>query len=518
MWIFAENIDANLAEEHLVQFMRSTTRQKQRAILIDLIYISVFWAVLTSAGTVLFFRLSGVTVSVISILTLALLLALITAGILARARRPDDLQVALLADIKLNLNQRLSTAWEFYQANPKSEVTARLAVQAVKQRLPLHSEPVFPIQLNVYAKLIPMAMALLVLASVIDLGRLNEPVVIEADATVVDEGKRLRAFAEQLRSVAHRERHPRSAIASEKVLRWGTRMQSGSLSRREALIGLRQLGVDVKNHRQDALYDGAMLPLEISESQITDLTRGLDRLGVQSMLRSLIAGGLSAAEAHALTLEANTLARLGIDLASLEQALENFDNGTQGNLRQILEKLVEMDIALHDASSLSMATTALQRARENLGDSRATQALHARGDTNPGLGGYHRVEVRSADSLNSPHLPSNRGTNSGYGQQIPNTFTRSQKQSSQRETEVILRAQGQTGIGDFFSAEARVRPRVDQPSVARVQLDPLFSAQLEPVLSREDYPLHHKAFIRRYFLGLSIAVDAEATTQGKPLK
>ena len=501
MWIFAENIDANLAEEHLVQFMRSTTRQKQRAILIDLIYISVFWAVLTSAGTVLFFRLSGVTVSVISILTLALLLALITAGILARARRPDDLQVALLADIKLNLNQRLSTAWEFYQANPKSEVTARLAIQ-----------------LNVYAKLIPMAMALLVLASVIDLGRLNEPVVIEADATVVDEGKRLRAFAEQLRSVAHRERHPRSAIASEKVLRWGTRMQSGSLSRREALIGLRQLGVDVKNHRQDALYDGAMLPLEISESQITDLTRGLDRLGVQSMLRSLIAGGLSAAEAHALTLEANTLARLGIDLASLEQALENFDNGTQGNLRQILEKLVEMDIALHDASSLSMATTALQRARENLGDSRATQALHARGDTNPGLGGYHRVEVRSADSLNSPHLPSNRGTNSGYGQQIPNTFTRSQKQSSQRETEVILRAQGQTGIGDFFSAEARVRPRVDQPSVARVQLDPLFSAQLEPVLSREDYPLHHKAFIRRYFLGLSIAVDAEATTQGKPLK
>ena len=154
-------------------------------------------ALILASAFVLYTRLNT-TGSSTTVLGVLLSVALLGAGIMARWRRPNDLHIAVLADIKLKLKQRLSTAWEFARAQPDSEISTRLAVQVVKQRLPLRSEPVFPVRINTWGKLIPIAVALLVLVNVVDLGKINDHSIIEIDDSVVAEGKRVREFAERL--------------------------------------------------------------------------------------------------------------------------------------------------------------------------------------------------------------------------------------------------------------------------------------------------------------------------------
>ena len=54
-------------------------------------------------------------------------------------RRPDSVEVAIRADLKLRQKQRLSTAWEYVRVHGDDELADRLALQAVKARLPASS-------------------------------------------------------------------------------------------------------------------------------------------------------------------------------------------------------------------------------------------------------------------------------------------------------------------------------------------------------------------------------------------
>ena len=332
VWIFGETIESKLAEERLALFMREAARQKYHEILFEYTCTGIFGALILSVILVLFSRLGESGVPASMPVAILVSVALLGSAIMARRRRPDDLRIAVLADIRLKLKQRLSTAWEFARTQPGSEISISLAVAALKQRLPLPSEPVFPLRINTWGKLIPIAVALLVLSSVVDLQRITESSGIEQDETVVDAGKRLREFAEQLGALAEREGYSRSTAAADKARQLGARMESGSLSRREALSRLRQLGAQVTDQRESALYDGAGLSFDVSQTQTSALTRDLESLGVRSMLQNLLDGRLVASDARALTLEASTLAQLGIDAAALEQALESFDAGSEEDL------------------------------------------------------------------------------------------------------------------------------------------------------------------------------------------
>lgn len=514
MWIFGEIIEPRLAEERLAHFMRETCRQKHHEILFDSICTGIFAALMLCVVLVLFSRLGESEIPANIPVAVVLSLALLGSTFMARRRRPDDLRVAVLADIRLKLKQRLSTAWEFARTQPGSEIAILLAVQALKQRLPLPSEPVFPLRINSWGKLIPIAVALLVLASVIDLDRITERSVVELDDTVVDEGKRLREFAEQLGGLAEREGYSRSAAAAERAQRLGARMESGALSRREALSRLRQLGAHVSDQREAALYDGAKLSFDVSQTQTSVLTRDLESLGVRSMLQNLLDGRLAASDARTLSLETSTLAQLGIDAAALERALERFDAGSEEELLEILEKLAGVDLNLQDAEALSEAEAAVIQARENLGDMSAES-----GRGSPGTNGRRLPGEQSdtgtgfrAESNRMGNDPSGRGPGTGYGPESSKRPGGTPEDASQDISEAILRPKSQVGAGDVFSAEAGVLPRLAQPAVARLELDARYAAQLEEVLSKETYPLHHKEFIRRYFLGLSQGENREGSS------
>ena len=67
--------------------------------------------------------------------------------------------------------------------------------------------------------------------------------------------------------------------------------------------------------------------------------------------------------------------------------------------------------------------------------------------------------------------------------------------------------------GGVFVSEARVLPRAGDTRIDNTQIDAQYTRQLEQILSNEQYPLHYKAFIRRYFLNLSEGLPKTQTGQ-----
>jgi hypothetical protein len=75
-------------------------------------------------------------------------------------------------------------------------------------------------------------------------------------------------------------------------------------------------------------------------------------------------------------------------------------------------------------------------------------------------------------------------------------------------TDVLIRAPSQIGEGATLVTETRILPRANAPATPVTEVDPRYEAQLEAVMSKEEYPLHLKETVRRYFLSLGRGVAA----------
>src|SRR5262245_25599221 len=160
--------------------------------------------------------------------------ALVLALVAGWWKRPDTLEVVIRADLKLKLKQRLSTAWEFMKVDDAGELADRLAVQAVRAGLPARGGTVFPLRVNLWGRLTPLAAMALLLASMIELDAVPLPAARAPDEQVVNEGERLGAFGRGMQERAARAKLPRSTRQGAELERLGARMEGGTLSRNQA--------------------------------------------------------------------------------------------------------------------------------------------------------------------------------------------------------------------------------------------------------------------------------------------
>ena len=169
------------AGARLKAVVRGLTRANRLQVFVACAWGGLFWGLMASCGAVVVIRIGRLPYSAWDVVAWILGLALAAAAVIARKRCPDDLQVAILADLRLNLKQKLSTAWEFARGQSDAALAERLAVQAVKARLPAKPEHVFPLGINTWGRLTPVAASLLVLVSILDLSQFAEPAVSELD-------------------------------------------------------------------------------------------------------------------------------------------------------------------------------------------------------------------------------------------------------------------------------------------------------------------------------------------------
>lgn len=496
MWPLTDRDDPQRAWDVLAGFVRAVSRQKRHQTLVEHAGTAVFWALLISIAAVLSIRLGGLAYSPIGVVASLLVLAVIVSAFMTWWRRLDDLETVVLADLELNLKQRFSTAWEFARLEPDSPLTGQLVRDAVRNlRLPRYAL-VFPRRLNTLGKLTPLAAALLVLVSIVDLQRVSEVSPPVADQLVVDQGAQLREFARHMQRRAEREALPRSVAEAERLHRLGARMQSGTLSRGQAIGRLRQLGTTLDEQRQLALSEVGESTLDPLQTGSQTASGALKRVRLRS--KRLLSGQRVPGDIETLSVEAATLARLGVSTEQLEEALASFAEGDDRNLRDMLENLSGIEQSLLDAEALGRAEEKVARVRENLGD------IFAGGERQTASSeGALRGQTNAFDGAGGPGGHAGDEAGAGYSSEAMGGGRKLTRGSQSARAQVTLKPESQFGAGGVFIGEIRVLPRSGQSSVEVVELEAQFAAQVEAVLAKEQYPVHTKEFIRRYFLSLS---------------
>lgn len=499
------------APEVLAHVVEGLTRARRVQALMEHLWFGIFWAIVLASLAVLLIRISGAPYPLPAVVAGALLTGMAVAAVLARVRRPGTLAVAIGADLSLNLKQQLSTAWEFACNEGDSPLAGQLAAQAVRARLPTRPELIFPLRYNLWGRMIPAAVLLLVLVVIVDLPTPEPPQAGSADVLLRSEGVRLRQYGQRMETRAQRDELDRSEQEARQMQRLGSRMESGSLSRRQALDRLGQLSDALDAQARDALGEADATrvgPLSVQAlEQRPRSSSALGGLSARAMLDRLLDGDLRPGELDSLRRNPGGLSGMGIPASEVEEALKNFSRGDQSKLRELLEQLARTDRALEDAAQLDDARRQVEQAAENLGDAGAPERGSGRepaeaagegGDDMDDFPGGQMAEDSGGGANNS-------AGRYGSGDQDGNVRreTAEPGPSPGESSAAVLKPDAAFGEGEVFVSEARVLPRTGDPEVQERELDPRFRSQMEDVLSKEAWPMHQKAFVRRYFLNLS---------------
>jgi hypothetical protein len=495
-------------QERVRRLVAALTRARRLQFLADHVAGGLLTGLAAATLATLGVRLLAVPYSLWQITGAAIGVALTVAVALSWRRRPDALEVAICADVTLKLKQRLSTAWEIMTVRGDCELSERLAVQAVNCELPNRPGQVFPLRVNRWGILLPLPAAALLLVSVVDLNRAPATVPREVDERVISEGQRLSAFARAMQARAKRDALARSDRQSAQLERLGARMESGALSRAQALEQLRRMGRSLDEDSLQALAEtrqpaGVETPPRQRASSLPNASGGVTAGGMSERAVS----GASGEDARAMTQERfDDLLRSGVPRHELEDAIRRKQAAADDTAREKLRKPDLSARALQDHEELQRAREQVRRARENLDDALAG------GDS----GGGSATDMESGES---DETPEDRAADKRRGQRKSgkaprygargddSTFTKEAPESPpERPSQAsgpVMKPQAEMRAGEVFSSQGSVLPNVTRPTVENVDMKPEFASQLEDVLSRDHYPAHYKEFIRRYFLSLS---------------
>ena len=503
--------DRRPAREQLAAAVRELTHGRRDQMLMAAAWAALLWGTVAATAWVLAARLFlGVTnpwPGVGVVLAGALAVAAGTAWL----RRPDDMQVAIRADLDLGLDQALSTAWELERRGADEALLERLAHQAVgSYRLPRRAGEVYRPEATRETRLLPLALVALLLAAVVDLPRGAPPAPAAVDPVVAEEGRRLRDFAVEMQQRALRDALPRSATGAETLSQLGTRMHAGELSRGEALVRLREAGAEMRlQGRLAAAEDVQMAGAEALGARTGDGPL-LEGARLRELLERLLAGTTGAAERRALGDEAMTMSASGVDLEQLREALRRLAEGDASELREIVEQLERAERAAREMRELELAEERLRLARENLGESDDEEPRRrvARMDDGPrGAAGEEQMLVldprrtgRDAEGGAAVSLGIPAHGRGGLADELQRGGRGAT--SAQDDDQVVLKPESRPGTGPVRRTEARALPRTGTPTLETRDVDRRFTAQVEAVLSQEEIPLHEKELVRRYFLEL----------------
>ncbi len=488
-------------------FVRDLTRARRLQIFVELAWGGLFFGLLAACVPLLAIELGASTLPPWPSAATVLALFLVVAGLLAWHRRPDTLEVSIRADLELGLDQRLSTAWEFAQRVPDTPIALRLARAALARKVPM-THLVFPLRINVWGRLAPLALLLLGLIGLMDFGLRAGAPAPSVDPVVAEEGTRIREHGRRMEARAERESLPRSGKRAGEMQRLGAGMESGSTSRKQALTQLRDLDDALEQERRAMLLED--LPPGASELPPERLAGApiFSDGRLDALLQGLRQGALTLEDLDVLGTESAALSVLGISPAEIEEALARFESGEYGVLRDLLERLSDIDGSLREATLLRDAERAVELARENLGDPGVLLGYRGEGESSPleGDGPLALLNARPPVHMDMEEefgsFVALRGPGRGEGPQSETPPSISPRLSREPEG-AVLEVKGRLGEGEVYRSEARVLPRAGKASAPVAELSPQFRHEVEAVLARQSYPLQHKELVRRYFLALS---------------
>ncbi|MEM7250162.1 MAG: hypothetical protein AAF493_01975 [Pseudomonadota bacterium] len=522
-----------LAEQQLGQTVKRLEGARWRQLTLDWVWRCLLYALGLAALLIVANRVFGWSLpeglNAFGLSVGFALLGALVGAIIAWRARPDSLRVAIDADMMLKLKQRLSTAWEFAldrtsppadpaRADPMLTSLANnrqtLALQAVRARLPMRPEHVFPLQLNTHARLLPIALALLVFVSVFEFSRFTDTSPLEGDPLVMREGEQLHRYAKAMEGRARVRELPRTAARASDIKSLANQMQTGELSRSEALMGLSRLSSTLDEARRAARAEAGNLAQPLP-SDGRPMEAPADALRKQ--LESLLDRALTPDDFRLSASEREAMRALGIGEDDWDDALEQLGEGDDQELRDLIEKLRANHRAREDADELQRAYDRVRRIRENLGDQSAVaEEPQSSGQNAPADDDEDFPSSVPGIGLSSAMTDEVRfGQPTGAGN-APDVNTGDEIEAVEKPNDAqAIRPRGQLGEGKQVIVRTRVRPQGGELTITPKDLEATIAAQLESVINKQELPAHQKEFVRRYFLSINqgAAPNQSSTSQ-----
>ena len=414
--------------------------------------------------------------------------------VLGWARKSDAKKHLIDADRKLQLRERLSTAWEVFA---RETGFARLLMDdAAAHARGLRAVDVYPHRIPPRTAYLPFLIVAIVALSVFDLP-FGKPMVSQStgDPAVAEEAKELAEFGEELAKRAEEHSFPESMRIAEQLQELGESLQSEELDREQSSERIseyaEQLGV-----RIEELTERAMARQDSSET-------GRERL--QEMIGTLSDQGTDA---------------LGDEEGESDQRDSTTQPGDPGGprdgedraLRQDEEPVSpdESDTELDDLAGLMAAADRLQEALESLqtGPERITAPSTVREEdrredaTGESFAEAARVTDGKGDAEEEAHSDAPGSESSGLPGDMPVRDEKGERievpRKSQSGDPTQLKADSQA-LG-AVQALVRSLPRDAQSVLLEETAVVDYEKQVEMFIAKEDVPSHYRESTRDYFL------------------
>ena len=523
----ARNATDSSALDHLAATVKRLVRAERRQALTHYGLAGLFWGIAAACAAVLVIRLMPLPVRVVHAAFTCILAGTGIGLATAWHKRRSPLAVAILADIRLNLQQRLSSAWELYEKDTQSVIAAGIARQLLRTRTPV-AHHVFPLSARSanpqythpgirWGRLLPVVALLLLLLNTLNFEHLTGQPGVQPDSTVQHEGTTLRTYGASMALRAREANLEQSAQIANTMRQLGRRMEGGTLTRGAALDRLNELRADINQVRQRLLpHNGAGNGADAVTADESEHDRA--RSVIENAVNELANGSVSAGELRDDTALQRALETADINPDAFRKALEDANNGDPQSLEKMLHELRRElrndDRAERNAQALERAYERVQSTRENLGaqPEAGSPAASARGShSEDDFVEEHDGLMQGQNSESSDVVFQERGRPGGLA---PASGSKQNDASSTAPVAVpesdqpSVRPKGKISDGGELATQTRITPKLDEVTTATQAVEPQQQQQLEAILSKDTLPAHQKAYVRRYFLELSRAVNA----------
>ncbi|MCH9675374.1 MAG: hypothetical protein K0U93_28305 [Gammaproteobacteria bacterium] len=519
------------ALDHMVHTVRRLVRAERRQVLMHYGLGGLFWGIVGASVAALVIRLMSLQVAVLHATSVCILVGL-TVGLSAGwAARRSPMAVAIQADIRLNLKQRLSSAWELFERDSRSPAAAEISQQLLRARLPAQAQRVFPLSRESgneqraypgvrWGRLVPAAALLLLLVSTLDFSQFTGHRVVEADRAVQREGAALRTYGDSLAARARDDGLAASGQMAEAMRRLGRRMEGGTLARGPALERLSELRRDISNSRQ------RIAPRNLDGASVSHAEKSRARDAIEDAASAVASRMISPSELRNNESLKRALVTANINEEAFRKAVEEAYEGDPNALEKMIEKLRSTNRSARDGQELERAYDRVQRIRENLGAPAEPGSSAA-----PTSSAHQGAGLESDDDFPEGDADSESGGDSdasnfvfrdrgrpGQRNAAPNASQSEAPTAPQGEEELAVRPKGKLGQGQELAAQTRAAPRVGTVSTPMQDTSPQQRQRVEAILSKDSLPAHQKAYVRRYFLELSRGVSAAPSLAREPSK
>lgn len=509
------------ALDHLAATVNRLVRAERRQTLTHYGLAGLFWGITAASVAVLAIRLGTLPDSLLSVsighATFTCIVAGLTIGLtIGWLTRRSPLAVAILADIRLNLKQRLSSAWELYENDNQSATAAGISRQLLKSRTPV-GQRVFPLSAKSgnaqytrpgvrWGRLVPAAALLLLLLNTLNFERFAGQGASQVDSAVQREGTTLRTYGGSLALRARNDNLEASQKMAESIRQTGRRMEGGTLARGPALDRLNQLRRDISNAHQ------RLAPRNGNARAVSESDQSRARSVIENAASELNNGTASVSELRDNTSLKNALATANINTEAFSKALQDAHNGDPENLEKILQELREDGRAARDAEELERAYERVQSIRENLGAQAEPRSSAPSGNasgsqTDDDFAEQNSDMAQAENSDSSSVVFSDRGR-SGGRTPAPDVTLNDASDAAPDPDQPGVRPAGKIGEGSEVVTQTRIAAKQGEVTTPMQTSNPQQQQKLEAILAKDTLPAHQKAYVRRYFLELSRAVSA----------